>query len=480
MFTTRHYIDGQWTTGETGATFEAMNPANGATIARVAEGSRVDADRAARAAAAGRRKLAAMSTWDRSRLCLRIADAIEARKEDLAHALTLDQGKPLYSEAIPEVEYAAGIFRDCAEQIKWLETSVIPVEAPSKRVFSIRQPRGAYAVLTPWNFPYLIPSEYLAPCLAAGNAINWVPAPTTSYCSARFVEAILEADLPPGALNLVTGPGHVVGDELIGHALTDAVGFTGSPETGEQIMSRAAGKPCLLELGGNGPTIILDDADVDRAAAAAAAGCWFNAGQVCCATECILVSSAVHDAVVEAVTAAATRVMLGDPMEACSTMGPLNNARTADKVDRHVTEAVEQGARVVHGGGREENRPTNLYYRPTVLEGVTSHMAISGEESFGPVAPVTRVESDEEALALADDNEFGLVSAVFTSDLSRAFRFSEALRSGIVVVNDFTDYWETHVPFGGASGKRSGFGRIGGRHAIMEMTDLKTVCIDVA
>jgi acyl-CoA reductase-like NAD-dependent aldehyde dehydrogenase len=480
METTRHYIGGRWVPATGDATFEARNPANGEVLARVAEGTREDAARAVEAAAQAKQVMARLTVWERSKLCLRIADAIEARKESLAKVLSQDQGKPLHAEALGEVEHAVQSFRNCAEQIKWLETSVIPVEAPNKRVFSIRQPRGAYAIVTPWNFPFMIPSEYLAPGIAAGNAIVWVPAPTTSYCAAKLMEAMIEADLPDGAINFVTGPGAVVGDEVVGHPQTDAVGFTGSPGTGRSIARRAAGKPCLLELGGNGPTIILDDADLEKAAAAAATGAWFNAGQVCCATEQILVARGGAEAVIEALKRSAAAVVLGDPLDPSTTMGPLNNEPTAAKNDEHIAEALKQGAEVVFGGGRLEGGASSLFYQPTVLRSVTPSMAISREESFGPVAPVIEVSSDEEALRIADANPFGLVSAVFTRDLDRAFKFSEALRSGIVVVNDFTDYWELHIPFGGASGKQSGIGRIGGKHAIMEMTDLKTVCIELS
>ena len=475
----RMYIGGRWVESISGATFQARSPATGNVIGTLPEGTREDAQRAIAAAQDGKARLAQMSVWDRSRLCARVAGVLERRKDELAQTLTLDQGKPLHSEAKAEVDATITGWHNAADHVKWLETSVIPAEDPHKRVLTIRQPRGVYAVITPWNFPLNIPTEYLAPGLASGNAMVWVPAPTTSVVAVKLMECLEEAEVPAGAINLVTGPGPVVGDEIVAHPGTDAVAFTGSSATGEHIARQAAGKPLLLELGGNGPTLILEDADLDLAAGATAFGAFFNAGQVCSAAERILVHRKVHDEVSTRLVDYAGRIRLGDPFDERTEMGPLNNHPVAEKTDRHLADAVARGAKVLTGGGRARGRPTDLYYQPTVLTGVVRDALINREETFGPVAPLISFQSEEEALAWANDNTLGLVSAVFTRDLSRAFWFAEHLRTGIVNVNDSTNYWELHIPFGGVAGKRSGIGRLGGKHTLYEMTDLRTICIDV-
>lgn len=473
------YIDGQWVESESGERFEAFNPANRQVIATLPQGTREDARRAIEAANRHKHKIARMSIWDRSRLCHRIAEVMEKRKEELARTLSLDQGKPYFSEALPEVETAINGFHEAAEHIKWLESSFIPVEDVNKRTFTIRQPRGVYAVITPWNFPINIPVEYLAAGLAAGNAIVWVPAPSTSVCAVRLMECMEEAGVPPGVVNLVTGPGPVVGDEIVSHPGTDAVGFTGSTATGTEVARRAAGKPLLLELGGNGPTIILDDADLEHAVRATAMGCFFNAGQVCSSAERILVHPRVVDDVLQGLKDAAAGVVLGDPFQKETTMGPLNNDPVAQKVDRHLEDARQRGAEVVFGGSRVPSLGSDLFYQPTVVTRLDSDSLFNQEETFGPVAPVFTFSSDEEAIEFANRSTWGLVASVFTTNMARAMAFAEGIRTGMVNINDHSNYWEIHLPFGGASGKRSGIGRLGGKYTIMEMTDLKTINIDL-
>lgn len=473
-------IGSKWVAGSAGRFLEVASPSTGEQLGYLALSTRADVGAAVAAAEATRSTLTKMGVFERAKLCMKIADVIESRTDELARLVCLEQGKPFHSEAKGEVEGAALGFRNAPEQMKWLETAAFPLMDANKRAFSFLQPKGVFSIITPWNFPLALPSiYYLGPALATGNAVVWVPAPTTSLIAVALVECMIEAGVPDGAVNLILGDGAEVGDEAVVHPGTHAVGFTGSSVTGNIIAKRGAGKALLLEMGGNGPTIVLPDADVEMAAAQIGAGCFRNAGQICTATERVLVHKSVHDQFIEGLVKAAGKVRMGDPFDAATTMGPLNNASALDKMLSHMHDARERNAEIVVGGGVKAGMPTNLYVEPTVVTGLTSESLLNREETFGPVAPVLTFGSDEEALELAASSPYGLSAAVFTNTISKAFFFTERLRVGIVNVNEMSCYWEPHIPAGGAAGTQSGLGRTGGRHTLMEMCDLKTMTIDV-
>jgi succinate-semialdehyde dehydrogenase/glutarate-semialdehyde dehydrogenase len=333
-------------------------------------------------------------------------------------------------------------------------------------------------VITPWNWPYTMPAEVIAPALAAGNAVVWTPASSTAVCSVKLAECIVDAELPAGVFSMVTGPGAVVGDEVAASPGTHAIGFIGSVATGLRVAARAAGKTTLLELGGNGPMVVLEDGDVEAAAEASLVASFLCAGQSCTAGERFLVHEAVHDRFVEALSAAVDRsIRLGDPLADDTTMGPLNNEPTAEKMDEHVADAIERGATLVTGGRRADGFPTDLYWEATVLADVTEEMAVAREETFGPVVPITRIASDEEALQIANASEYGLLTAVWTRDLARGLRFAEGVDAGWVNINESTNYWESHLPFGGRAGSSSGVGRVGGTSVLEAFTEPKTVVL---
>src|SRR5215813_13819993 len=390
------YIGGAWRPGGGGAA-PAVSPSSGEQFATVAMADPGDVDAAVAAAQSAWPGWAALSAFERAQWCSAVAAAITRRGGELARALTQDQGKPLEAEARDEVSELAGYFTMAGEDAVRLAGEIPPSVSAGRRVLSTRVPLGVVGVISPWNWPYTMGAELFAPALAAGNAVVWVPAPTTTACCALLAEIIAAEDAPPGVFNFVPGPGPVVGDAVVGHPLVAGVGFVGSVETGGKVAARAAGKTQLLELGGNGPMVILDDADLGLAADAALEAAYLCAGQSCTAGERFLVQASVRaeftDRVVEATKA---RVRLGDPYDEATTMGPLNNEATAAKFDRHIADAVAGGARVCHGGHRASGFATNLFCEPTVLDGVTPGMAIEREETFGPVVPIVEVGSAAE------------------------------------------------------------------------------------
>src|ERR1700730_6714599 len=473
------FVNGQWIESESGNTFDAVSPATGKTIAQVPKGTRADAKKAVEAAHRARPAMAGLKGFERARRLHRIAEAIERRREELGHLLTLDQGKPMVAEALGEVDEAAEYFRIAAEDLKRLEGRVIPSASPSKLVLARHYPRGVYGIITPWNWPLTMAAELIAPALAAGNTVVWTPATSTSVISVALMECLAEADLPAGSVNLVTGPGAEVGDEVAGHPLVAGVGFVGSTETGSSVARRAAGKHVMLELGGNGPIVIFADADLGRAVEGTIAGCYLCAGQSCTAGERILVQEGAHDEFLARLEEAARELRLGDPFAPDTTLGPLNNEGVAQKMDEHVADAVAGGARVVLGGRRADGFPTRLYYPATIVDAVRPEMRVSREETFGPIAPIISFRDEAEALAIANDSPYGLLGAVATRELSRALRFAARLEMGWVNVNESSNYWEAHLPFGGRAGKQSGIGRVGGRFALEQMSALKTIVIEI-
>ena len=474
------FIDDEWVPSQSGAVFDATSPATGEVIASIPEGTREDARRAIAAANRAWEGWGARSAFDRAAAMKRMAEEVDRRREDLARTLTLDQGKPLRAEAHDEVEELIAYFDMAAADATRMEGIMPPSVDASKRVFVHRVPRGVVGAITPWNWPYTMPGELLAPALAVGNAVVWVPAPTTSVCAIKLAEVIAAADLPAGVFNMVTGPGPVVGDEIAANPGTHAVGFIGSIATGHRVAERAAGKDLLLEMGGNGPLVILDDGDAEAAVTASLEACFLNAGQSCTAGERILVNDAVHDEYRERLAAAvAEQVRLGDPFDDATTMGPLNNEPTAGKTERHVNDAVNRGAIVVAGGGRVPKFGTPLYFEPTVLDDVTEEMEVAREETFGPVVPITTIKDESEAVRVVNESPYGLLSAVFTRDIARGLRFAESVRTGWVNVNEGTNYWESHLPFGGRAGSKSGVGRVGGRFSLERFTELKTVIVSM-
>jgi succinate-semialdehyde dehydrogenase/glutarate-semialdehyde dehydrogenase len=472
------FFGGDWRSSASGETFDATSPATGELIGTVPQGDRDDARRAIDAARAAADGWGRMTAFERAAKMHAVGDIIESRREELARTLTLDQGKPLRAEAHGEVDELVEYWRMAAEDAKRLGGDLPNSFSPGKRVMLVRRPRGVVGVISPWNWPYTMPAELVAPALACGNAVVWTPAPTTAVCAVALARCIADADLPPGVFNLVTGPGPVVGDEIARNPGTDGVAFIGSTATGRLVGQAAAGKAALLEMGGNGPLVVMDDADLEAAADATLTACYLCAGQSCTAGERLLVHRGVTDEFVELLARRVTeRILLGDPFDDGTTMGPLNNEPVAVKMDEHVEDAVKRGASVVNGGSRAGGFPTSLYWEPTVLVDVPADARVAVEETFGPIAPVVSIDSLEEAISLANASPYGLLAAIFTGDLAAGLQFADRVRTGWVNINESTNYWEAHLPFGGRSGTDSGIGRVGGPHVMHSFTELQTVVL---
>ncbi len=477
-------IGGKWVSAISGETFDVLSPATGEVLASVPKCGKADVDAAVDAAAKAWTVFKDVPLYVRADALRRMAELIRERTEEIALVLSMEQGKPYETEAFPEVEETAFNFQIFAEGAASWEGPTIPFRDPNIRAHAIYSPYGVVAIISPWNFPVMIPAEYIAPALLTGNTVISKPASTTPLSMILTAQCIQQAldefGFPGGVFSLLTGPGGVVGEQLVTHPQVDLIGLTGETITGEEICSKAGIKKTLMELGGNGPQIVCDDADLREAAKAAALGCFYNAGQVCCATERILVQESVHDEFVKLMLEELANWKLGDPLDAATTVGPMNNAATVAKVEEHLADAVSKGATVLAGGGLEDGRPTRLYFQPTVVDGVGRNTLLNMEETFGPVAPIFTFKTDAEAVEIAHESGYGLVMAVFTSSLKRSHYYVDQLRTGNIVVNQSTDYWEAHLPFGGGGGTKSGHGRLGMRFALEDLTYLKMVTVDIA
>lgn len=478
-------IGGVWSNASSGKTFEVRSPISGEVLATVPKCDSADVDKAVEAARRTRDTFKSTPVAKRVALLRRIEEIILERKETIAKVLTMEQGKPYFREALPEVEESAENIRLSAEDILRLESPVLPIPEPNKRSISFREGIGVMAVITPWNFPTVIPAEYIAPALAVGNPVVLKPASTTPLSAILMTHCIQDAldelEFPKGIFNLITGPGASIGSYLVAHPGVDVIGFTGESVTGEAICHKAGLKQTLMECGGNGPQIVCNDANLKEAASAAAYGCFSLSGQVCVATERILVHKSIHDEFLNLIMEEVKNWKLGDPMKEETSMGPLNNEPTAVKIETHLKDALEKGAKILCGGQRESGWPTNLYFPPTVIDGVTRDMLLNKEETFGPVAPIIIFENDEEAVEIANETGYGLQMAVFTSSIKRCFNYMERLRTGNLVINDTTCWWGTlNPPFGGGGGTKSGHGLLGGHWVLEDLTYLKSIAIDIS
>lgn len=471
-------IDGAWDHGDSGETFDVFDPADGQVVASIAKASTLDANRAVEVANRAQREVANLTEFERADLLMGVAHLIDSRAEELAVQMTAESGKPLAAETRDEVAEVAEIFRLAAEETKRIETSMMPSIEKTKRVFTHRKPVGVYALLTPFNFPMNIPAELVAAALGGGNAVVLKPSEQTPLSGAALAQAVVDAGWPAGAVNVVHGASEV-GNALVTHPDVHGIGFVGSNGTAEAIVRAAGMKRTLIEASGNGPQIVCDDGDLERAAEAAVYGATFVAGQCCVATERLLVQRTVHVEFLEHLMAAAAEPVLGHPMDDATVYGPLNNQTVAARMDRHVADATARGATVLTGGARSTEHSSTLFWPLTIIDGVSPEMLAFREETFGPILPITVFDDDEEAISLANDSDLGLQAAVFTDSLRRAHRYIDELHTGTVLVNESTNFWEQHPPFGGAAGTRTGWGRIGGKYTLHDMTDLRTAVIDV-
>jgi succinate-semialdehyde dehydrogenase/glutarate-semialdehyde dehydrogenase len=472
LFRQQAYLDGEWADADGGARFAVANPADGKVIGTVPD---MRAAETRRAIAAAHK---AFSLW-RDRTAKERADILKHwfklilhNEEDLARLMTIEQGKPL-TESRNEIRYAASFIEWFAEEAKRIYGDVIPQAQRGQRLLVIKQPIGVCAAITPWNFPAAMITRKVSPALATGCTVVLKPAEQTPFSALALAELAGEAGLPRGVLNVITGNAEMIGRELTHNPLVRKLTFTGSTEVGKLLMRECAAglKKISLELGGNAPFIVFDDADLDAAVAGAIASKYRNSGQTCVCANRLLVQESVYDDFAGKLAQKVAQFKVGNGLDPGVEQGPLIDENALKKVEAHVDDALAKGARVLVGGARHPLGGT--FYEPTVLSQVTANMQLAQEETFGPVAGLMRFKSEEQAIALANETEFGLASYFYGRDIGRIFRVAEALECGMVGVN--TGLMSNEVaPFGGV--KQSGIGREGSKYGVEEFLEIKYLC----
>ncbi|WP_106477988.1 NADP-dependent succinate-semialdehyde dehydrogenase [Phytohalomonas tamaricis] len=469
------YINGQWVNADSGETFPVTNPADTTPITEVARVGAAETRRAIDAA------VTALPAWrdktakERATILRRWFTLMQDNKEDLARILSWEQGKPL-AESRGEIDYGASFIEWFAEEGKRIYGDVIPNDKPNRRLIVIKQPVGVVAAITPWNFPVAMITRKAGPALAAGCTMVLKPASETPLSALALAELAERAGIPAGVFNVVTGRAGEIGSELTRNENVRKLSFTGSTEIGRQLMEECAStiKKVSMELGGNAPFIVFDDADLDAAVEGALASKFRNSGQTCVCTNRILVQDTVYDAFSEKLVAAVKQLKVAPAEEEGSQQGPLINPKAVDKIKAHIDDAVSQGAKVLCGG--QTHALGGNFFEPTVIGDVTAAMDVASEETFGPLAPLFRFHSEEEAIRMANDTPFGLAAYVYTQSVGRCWRVGEALEYGMVGINEGLISTEV-APFGGI--KASGVGREGSRYGIEDYLEIKYLCMGI-
>ncbi len=469
------FIDGEWQSADDKSTFEVVDPSNGKSLGTVPMMGAAETRRAIDAANAAWPAWRKKTAKERAVIMRRWFDLMIANADDLALILTTEQGKPL-AEAKGEITYAASFIEWFAEEGKRVAGDTLATPAADKRIVVTKEPIGVCAAITPWNFPAAMITRKVAPALAAGCPIVVKPAEATPLTALAMAVLAERAGVPKGVLSILTGDPKAIGGEMTSNPIVRKISFTGSTAVGRLLMAQSAPtvKKITLELGGNAPFIVFDDADLDAAVEGAIASKYRNSGQTCVCTNRFYVHEAVYDAFAEKLAAAASALKVGNGQEAGTLLGPLINEAAVKKVEAHIADAIGKGAKVVTGGKR--HTLGHGFFQPTVLSGVTSDMLVATEETFGPLAPIFKFSSDEEVVRLANDTEFGLAAYFYSRDIGRVWRVAEALEYGMVGIN--TGLISNEVaPFGGV--KQSGLGREGSHYGIDDYVVIKYLCIGV-